>query len=181
LTAQQEADALDERIREAHGVLKDLRREMREAKRIGPALAKAAVSEAVGKEIATLGVETRKAMDIAVDKVQQEFDRLTELLFGKRARRGYTLPEYIEHLDYVTRDDDIARRYYDLFRAGDRDDFTFAIEHARLDHSRGFSEEALEDLRGLLFLFVCARLAARWSADGEAPAVLSVRVHVDLA
>ena len=171
------AERLRELIREAHGVTKDLNREMKAVRRAIPELTKETLEAAVERQLADLYGTTRQAMDHAVGKVQQEFDRLAALLLGTDGDGQLTLAEHIERIAHGTHDA-VRNSYYDLWRTQPGDDYTFTATRTRIEPGKSFSIEALEGLRELVWLFIGARLVGRWEATGEPPTVLTVRVEV---
>lgn len=103
---EEEVAALKEATRQAHEVLKDLRNAMREAKVWHDGLKEAAQVEVdavlvpvVNEEVRKLGEVTKKAMDDAVERVNQKFDELADLFLKgtKKNRRsgGLSLEEMI--------------------------------------------------------------------------------------
>lgn len=76
-----------EMIREAHGVTKDLRAAVREAKQELRALTEdevaAQIQSEVSRQLEELGDRTREAVTAATQKVIAEFDRFGESLLGK--------------------------------------------------------------------------------------------------
>ncbi|MBZ6259738.1 hypothetical protein KVH22_29925 [Streptomyces olivaceus] len=90
---EQTRDALQEEIREAHGVLKDLRNEIKTARELVPLLTDEAFSAEVTKQVEELGAATKTAMDAAVDRVFKKFDELQAMLMGEdriSRRKGRT-------------------------------------------------------------------------------------------
>ncbi|MET7982540.1 hypothetical protein [Streptomyces sp. NPDC005281] len=80
---QQLNDELRELIREAHGVLKDIRREKREARELLPLLTDELFSDEVKKQLAALNKVTKQAMDDAVARVFKKFDELGAIVMGE--------------------------------------------------------------------------------------------------
>lgn len=104
-------DQLREEVREAHGTLKDLRREIREARELvastqslATTLAaghvKAAIEAAVTEQLATLGEAAEGQMRKSAEKVIAEFDKLRDLLLGNErapdAREQRSIPELLQ-------------------------------------------------------------------------------------
>lgn len=91
---------LRELVREAHGVLKDLRRESREARELVPLLTDELFTAEVKKQTNRLGRATEQAMDQAVERVSQKFDQLAATFLGEdrtSRRRGLTsIPELVD-------------------------------------------------------------------------------------
>ncbi|MCM8550045.1 hypothetical protein [Streptomyces sp. STCH 565 A] len=90
---EQTRDALQEEIREAHGVLKDLRNEIKTARELVPLLTDEAFSAEVTKQVEELGAATKTAMDTAVERVFKKFDELQAMLMGEdriSRRKGRT-------------------------------------------------------------------------------------------
>lgn len=82
---QTPADELRELIREAHGLLKDLRAERKAIQQQLdgiPAKVDARIEERVKAGLEVLGAETQKAMAASVAKVGREFDRLEAIFTG---------------------------------------------------------------------------------------------------
>lgn len=79
------AEELRELIREAHGLLKDLRAERRAITELLdgiPARVEAHIGEQLAAGLAGLGKALKKAMDDSVEKVSREFDRLEGFFLG---------------------------------------------------------------------------------------------------
>ena len=77
---------LREAIREAHGVIKDMRTERRaiEALLDGiPARVDARIEHQLVADLEVLGRRTKQAMDASVARVNREFDRLADILMGR--------------------------------------------------------------------------------------------------
>lgn len=98
----QEAEALRELLREAHGVLKDLRGATKDASALAPDLVKGQLETAVADGLASYADTIRKAQDEAVAKVNDEFDKLADLLMGRDAksrRKGQPdIPTLVERM-----------------------------------------------------------------------------------
>lgn len=78
-------EELRELIREAHGLLKDLRAERRAIEQLVdgiPAKVNNQIRDVVAKGLKDLGEQTKRAMDASVAKVAREFDRLEAVLTG---------------------------------------------------------------------------------------------------
>ncbi|MEU9654418.1 hypothetical protein AB0E00_36755 [Streptomyces sp. NPDC048110] len=94
---EQTRDELREEIREAHGVLKDLRHEIRTARDLVPLLTDEAFAAEVTKQVGQLEAATKQAQDAAVQRILKSFDELHATLLGEdRAsrRKGRTpIPE----------------------------------------------------------------------------------------
>ena len=78
-----ELETVREAVREAHGVLKDLRAAAREARALVPDLVKGQLEAAVADGLAGYADTIRKAQDEAVDRVNATFDELADLLMGR--------------------------------------------------------------------------------------------------
>ncbi len=94
---QQTAGELRELIREAHGLLKDLRTERRAVERLLDGIGDRVdtrIDDAVKTGLEQLGESTRQAMDNAVAKVGKEFERLERIFLGTDAesRRSGLVP-----------------------------------------------------------------------------------------
>lgn len=79
------AEELRELIREAHGLMKDLKAERREITALLddiPAKVNTRIAEALTVGLDELGKQTRKAMDTSVAKVGREFERLEAIFTG---------------------------------------------------------------------------------------------------
>jgi hypothetical protein len=91
---------LEEVIKEAHGVLKDLRIETRQARRIMPMIVTNMIKKQVHEQVDRLGKETEAAIRMAVDSVNKTFDDLGKILLGtdkESKKKGYVpLTEIIE-------------------------------------------------------------------------------------
>ncbi|MGH3942485.1 MAG: hypothetical protein ACRDTG_28455 [Pseudonocardiaceae bacterium] len=70
-------------MREAHGVLKDLRREMAEHKAFIRQTVVETIRGEVALQIEILGKETERAVNAATAAVYREFDRITAILMGQ--------------------------------------------------------------------------------------------------
>lgn len=94
---EQTRDELREEVREARGILKDLRYEIKTARDLVPLLTDEAFEAEVTKQVAELDAATKQAMQTATDKIFKSFDELHATLMGKdRAsrRKGRTpIPE----------------------------------------------------------------------------------------
>lgn len=94
---QQLHEQLREEIREAHGVLSDLRREIREARELVPLLTDDLFTAEVKKQVAQLAEVTDEAMRRSVSKVTKSFDDLADTLMGEdrasRRKGKVPLPE----------------------------------------------------------------------------------------
>lgn len=101
LTPEQQLEAVRDQlraeIREAREVLKDLRGETKEARRLVPLLAAELFEAEVKKQVAQLGVATKKAMDESVARVIAKFDKLAALLMGEdhSQRSKPSIPEMV--------------------------------------------------------------------------------------
>ncbi|MEU9349047.1 hypothetical protein AB0D74_48405 [Streptomyces sp. NPDC048278] len=81
-------DELREEIREAHGALKDLRREVKDARELVPLLVDELFMAEVKKQVDQLGTATKEAMDAATKRVFDKFDELGQYVMGEdRASR----------------------------------------------------------------------------------------------
>lgn len=105
-----EREQLQETIREARGMVKDLRRATKEAKQVAEMVSNAArqaaatkidgvVEVEVARGLTTLSREIRGAMDAGVEQVMTSFQSLENvLLHGNRQGRGESLLELHERL-----------------------------------------------------------------------------------
>jgi hypothetical protein len=75
-------DELHNLIKEAHGVLKDLRIETRRAKQVIPMIVAKRINAEIRKQVAELGEATERAMKLSVEKVGREFDKLEAAFLG---------------------------------------------------------------------------------------------------
>lgn len=73
---------LDDKIREAHGVTKDLRKLIREVKSLVEDEVRKLIQQEVTVQMGRLADETGKAMELATAKVYRRFDRLDRILMG---------------------------------------------------------------------------------------------------
>jgi hypothetical protein len=104
MTTEEEIATLKELLAESHGVLRDMRHEMKDAKyligKLSQELVERRLKEEVEKGLETYRLELKEAMDRAVAHVTNEFDKLYDTLMGgeKRDRRlgNRTIPEIIE-------------------------------------------------------------------------------------
>ncbi|MET4925483.1 hypothetical protein P3L51_24540 [Streptomyces sp. PSRA5] len=87
-------------LREAHGTLKDLRREIGEARELIPLLTDDLFKAEVKKQVDALGHATEKAMAASVDRVTAQFDKLADTFMGQGRRQRRTgqpsIPDLIE-------------------------------------------------------------------------------------
>lgn len=94
---EQTRDELREELREARGVLKDLRRETKTARELVPLLTDEAFEAEVARQIGKLDATMKEAMKIATDKIFKSFDDLHAVLMGQdriSRRKGRTpIPE----------------------------------------------------------------------------------------
>lgn len=90
-------EQLREEIREAHGVLSDLRREIREARELVPLLTDDLFTAEVKNQLDQLAEVTAEAMQRSVAKITKNFDDLADTLMGKdrtSRRKGHVpLPD----------------------------------------------------------------------------------------
>ena len=97
MAEQGPAEEMRELIREAHGLLKDMRAERRAIEQLLdgiPYKVDERIEKAVEIGLEKLGKATRKAMDDSVAKVGREFDRLEAIFAGtdSASRRAGKLP-----------------------------------------------------------------------------------------
>jgi ABC-type transporter MlaC component len=93
MAEQSPAEEMRGLVREAHGLLKDLRAERKAIEQLLngiPAKVNKRIEDAVRVGLETLGKKTREAMDASVAKVFREFDRLEAAFTGTNpaARRA---------------------------------------------------------------------------------------------
>jgi hypothetical protein len=74
---------LREEIREARGILKDLRREIKDARELIPLLTDELFTTTVQKQVAELSKVTEEAMRLSVEKITKSFDNLGATLLGE--------------------------------------------------------------------------------------------------
>jgi hypothetical protein len=88
--------------REAHEVLKDLRIETRQARRILPMIVAKQIKAECEKQMRALADETIAAANAAAETVNRRFDRLSDLLLGKdrmaRKEGLRPIPDVIEDI-----------------------------------------------------------------------------------
>lgn len=93
-------DDLQKLVTEAHGLLKDLRIESKQARRILPMIVSKRIKSEVEKQLAEMGEQIAEAMRESVEKVGREFDRLEAAFLGKdkTARRDGkpSIPELVD-------------------------------------------------------------------------------------
>lgn len=93
-------DNLRKLVQEAHGVLKDLRIETRQARRVLPMIVAKRIKTEITNQLAVLGESIQEAMAVSVDKVGKEFDKLAAVYLGtdSEARRQgkLSIPELAE-------------------------------------------------------------------------------------
>jgi len=86
-------------IGEGHGLLKDLRVETRQARRMIPMIVSKRINTEVEKQLDELSGATQRAMDASVAKVGREFERLESVFLGtdrEGRREGKSIPEIAE-------------------------------------------------------------------------------------
>ncbi|MDQ0829523.1 hypothetical protein QF032_001367 [Streptomyces achromogenes] len=85
---------LQDEVREARGLLQDLRHEIKTARELVPLLAKERFEAEVKKQVAELAEATKEAMDRAVTKVNTSFENLAATLLGedRASRRKGAVP-----------------------------------------------------------------------------------------
>ena len=110
MSDQTSAEELRELIREAHGVLKDMRAERREIEQLLdgiPGKVDDRIKDGMTSGLANLGEATKQAMDASVAKVFAEFDRLEAAFTGRsRARQRAGKPPLEAQIrDHVARRD----------------------------------------------------------------------------
>ncbi len=91
--AEQAAEDLRELVREAHGLLKDLRAERRAIVDLLdgiPAKVDDRIQEHLKAGLEELGKATKQAMTVSIEKVSREFDRLEAIFLGtdRESRRA---------------------------------------------------------------------------------------------
>jgi hypothetical protein len=93
-------ERLEVAIREGHGVLKDLRTESRQARRVVPMIVSKRIKEEVTKQLAILSEETQAVMHSCVERVNKQFDEMADILLGrdKQTRKDgrKSIPELVE-------------------------------------------------------------------------------------
>lgn len=104
MNRQEEIEKLESLLREAHGMIKDLRREVKSAKEAENSI-RTAVKEAVEAEITEelrrgldeFGHALKKAMGDGVDHVLKEFRQLENIvMYGNQQGRGKSLRDLLE-------------------------------------------------------------------------------------
>lgn len=101
-------DEISGLVREAHGVLKDLRSETKTAREIVPLLADEAFTAEITKQLDVLKQVTAKAMDDSVDRVFKRFDGLAAMLMAedRQSRRKGRQPLPAALSAYLAREAD---------------------------------------------------------------------------
>lgn len=69
---------------------------------------------------------------------------------------------------------------YNHFLRDADDEYVFVIERSNKEDDRTFSQEALQDMRDNLFLFLGARIVAYWENTGKPAKKISAHVTVTL-
>jgi hypothetical protein len=89
---------LQSAIGEAHGLLKDIRIESRQARRILPMIVSQRINRELERQLAEMSEATKRAMEASVAKVGKEFERLEAIFLGTGKERGSkrSLPEIAE-------------------------------------------------------------------------------------
>lgn len=70
-------------VSEAHGVLRDLRKEIKKAEQIGPAIVTKRLRIEVDRAVGELGKATEKTIKEATDRVNKRFDEQMAILLGE--------------------------------------------------------------------------------------------------
>ncbi len=83
-------------VSEAHGVLRDLRAEIKKAERVGPAIVTKRLRVEVERAITELGTATEETIKKASDRVNARFDEQMALLLGED---DPSKPSVVEMLD----------------------------------------------------------------------------------
>lgn len=98
---------LQEEIREARGILKDLRYEIKTARELVPLLTDELFHAEVKKHVEALGKVTDEAMQRSVEKVIKSFDKLRDTLMGQdrtSVRKGRpSIPTLLENPMVIAR------------------------------------------------------------------------------
>lgn len=98
---------LQEEIREARGILKDLRYEIKTARELVPLLTEEMFAAEVKKHVEALGKVTDEAMQRSVEKVIKSFDKLRDTLMGQdrtSVRKGRpSIPTLLENPKVIAR------------------------------------------------------------------------------
>ena len=94
-------ERLREATREAHGVLKDLTREMKRAKALVPELVGSILKEEVDKQSERLREHTNKTMDEATEVILKEFRKISVMVLGKAGRDAEDIKKFLETIPEV--------------------------------------------------------------------------------
>ncbi len=82
LEPEQLLAALDERMREARGLLGDLQRAVKQVRAVAPQLVESSINEAVAQGLEELGVVMKAQMEKCVNHVSREFDKIEQVFLG---------------------------------------------------------------------------------------------------
>lgn len=83
-------ETMKDEIRDARGLMKDLKQTIKEGREVVTTLVKdeieAHIRAEVKKELDRMSEEVENAMQLSVDKIHREFDKLSNLLLGLNAK-----------------------------------------------------------------------------------------------
>jgi len=99
--ARRSATELRAAASEAHGVLRGLQAEVKKAERIVPMQVGKQIKTKVAEELEVLGVETQQAMEMAVKRVYEQFDKLERMILGEEDDGHASLIEMLEALEPI--------------------------------------------------------------------------------
>jgi hypothetical protein len=89
-------------VAEAHGVLRDLRQEIKKAEQIGPAIVTVRMRKEVQRAIATLDAETdesiRELIRLTESKITKRFDDLMKTLMGEEDPNRLSIADIVDRL-----------------------------------------------------------------------------------
>lgn len=85
-------------VAEAHGVLRDLRKEVKKAEQIGPAIVARRLRIEVQRVLEELGTETKQQIEVASERVNKRFDEQMSILLGEDDPDKPSLVEMLDRL-----------------------------------------------------------------------------------
>lgn len=105
--ADEAREKLDASIREARGLLKDCRDTIREMRELIPHLVASEVADEAAKQLAEIGVATKRAIEESERKVFERFDNLADTLLGttntRRSRQEPSIEDMVRVIGAVER------------------------------------------------------------------------------
>lgn len=88
-------DGLDEKVREARGLIKDMERLTKEIDHAllenAEEIVKRVIFAQIEKDMATVSKETNEFLEVAQKRIDKRFDKLYDLYMGKGQKTGYPI------------------------------------------------------------------------------------------